>query len=235
MFALLKDKLWQLRGVYCIIQSINKRYFSPKNKKLYGYYGREIRLQVPCFITDFGSVYLGDYSHIRYGFNLINTPNVKFIMGKYCVIGPNCTVVTGNHAQTIGVPQSVGCSNHINDDDKDVVFEDSVWLGANVTVLSGVTIGRGSVIGAGTVVNKSLPPYCVAVGTPARIIATTFTINEILLHESRIYVEEERLSNEYLENLFGQQYSGLKSIGIKSVPVDKRTVFEENMHRMNLV
>lgn len=235
MFKTITDKLWFLRGIYCFFSDIKKRYIMPKNHSLYGYYGRGVSLQVPCYITDFGSTHIGDYSAIRYGFNLINTPNVTFRMGRYSVIGPNCTVVTGNHSQTIGVPQNIGCIYHINDRDKSVVIEDSVWLGSNVTVLSGVTIGRGSVIGAGTVVNKSLPPYCVAVGTPARIIATTFTINEILLHESRIYVEEERLSNEYLENLFGQQYSGLKSIGIKSVPVDKRTVFEENMHRMNLV
>lgn len=51
-----------------------------------------------------------------------------------------------------------------------VVIEDDVWLGHNVCVLPGVTIGKGSVIGAGSVVVKSIPPYSIAVGNPAKII-----------------------------------------------------------------
>lgn len=34
----------------------------------------------------------------------------------------------------------------------------------------GVTIGDGCVVGAGSVVTKSIPPYHVAVGNPARIV-----------------------------------------------------------------
>lgn len=46
----------------------------------------------------------------------------------------------------------------------------NVWLGEKVTVLPGVTIGEGSIIGANSVVTKDIPPYCVACGSPARII-----------------------------------------------------------------
>jgi lipopolysaccharide O-acetyltransferase len=45
-----------------------------------------------------------------------------------------------------------------------------VWLGEGVSVLKGVTIGDGSIIGAGAVVNKDIPPNCIAVGVPARIV-----------------------------------------------------------------
>ena len=51
-----------------------------------------------------------------------------------------------------------------------IVIGDGCWIGANVTVLPGVTIGRGSVIGAGSVVNKDIPPDCLAVGVPCRVI-----------------------------------------------------------------
>ena len=51
-----------------------------------------------------------------------------------------------------------------------VHIEDNVWLGENACILSGVTIGEGSIIGANTVVTKSIPPYSVAVGCPAKVI-----------------------------------------------------------------
>jgi len=46
----------------------------------------------------------------------------------------------------------------------------NVWLGEGVIVMPGVTIGDGSVIGAHSVVSKNIPPACVAVGTPARVV-----------------------------------------------------------------
>jgi acetyltransferase-like isoleucine patch superfamily enzyme len=49
-------------------------------------------------------------------------------------------------------------------------IEDDVWIGSQVGITAGVTIGRGSVIGIGAVVTKSIPPYSVAVGVPARVI-----------------------------------------------------------------
>ena len=51
-----------------------------------------------------------------------------------------------------------------------VILEDNVWIGDNVTVLPGVTIGKGSIIGSNAVVSKSIPPYSIAVGIPARVI-----------------------------------------------------------------
>ncbi|CAM3965865.1 acetyltransferase [Flavobacterium antarcticum] len=51
-----------------------------------------------------------------------------------------------------------------------VTIEDNVWLGEFVSVLSGVTIGMGTIVGANSVVSKSLPPYVIAVGSPAKPI-----------------------------------------------------------------
>jgi acetyltransferase-like isoleucine patch superfamily enzyme len=51
-----------------------------------------------------------------------------------------------------------------------VVIEDDVWIGESVCVLPGVRIGRGSVIGASSVVTRSIPSFCIAVGSPARVI-----------------------------------------------------------------
>lgn len=48
------------------------------------------------------------------------------------------------------------------------VLEDDVSVGANVTLLPGVQIGRGAMVAAGSVVTKDVPPWTLAVGSPAR-------------------------------------------------------------------
>jgi UDP-2-acetamido-3-amino-2,3-dideoxy-glucuronate N-acetyltransferase len=42
-------------------------------------------------------------------------------------------------------------------------------IGANATIVCGVTIGEYAFVGAGSVVTKSVPPYAVVYGNPARI------------------------------------------------------------------
>ena len=44
---------------------------------------------------------------------------------------------------------------------------DKAWIGFGVTVLRGVTIGEGAIVGARSVVTADVPPWTVAVGTPA--------------------------------------------------------------------
>jgi lipopolysaccharide O-acetyltransferase len=51
-----------------------------------------------------------------------------------------------------------------------VVIEDDVWLGEFVSVLQGVRIGKGSIIGTMSTVTHDIPPFCIAVGSPARVI-----------------------------------------------------------------
>lgn len=45
-----------------------------------------------------------------------------------------------------------------------------VWIGGGAVILPGVEIGEGTTIGAGSVVTRSIPPRCVAVGNPCRVI-----------------------------------------------------------------
>lgn len=45
-----------------------------------------------------------------------------------------------------------------------------VWASQDVHILKGVSIGEGSVIGATAVVINDIPPHCLAVGSPARVV-----------------------------------------------------------------
>jgi acetyltransferase-like isoleucine patch superfamily enzyme len=44
------------------------------------------------------------------------------------------------------------------------------WVGAGATILPGVTVGKYAIVGANSVVNKDIPDYAVAVGSPAKVI-----------------------------------------------------------------
>jgi UDP-2-acetamido-3-amino-2,3-dideoxy-glucuronate N-acetyltransferase len=46
-------------------------------------------------------------------------------------------------------------------------------IGANATLLPGLTIGAHAMVGAGAVVTRSVPPYAIVVGNPARIVGYT--------------------------------------------------------------
>jgi acetyltransferase-like isoleucine patch superfamily enzyme len=119
-------------------------------------------------------------------FNFRNLPQAGITIGKNCFIG-EFNVVRGQGGVTIGDEVYTGpmvqilAVNHVYDDPQrpirqqgitahGIVIEDDVWIGAGAVVLDGVTIGRGSVIGAGSVVADDIPPYSLAVGTPAKPI-----------------------------------------------------------------
>jgi len=51
-----------------------------------------------------------------------------------------------------------------------IIIEDDCWIAANVVITAGVTIGKHCVIAAGSVVTKSIPPFSVAEGNPAKVI-----------------------------------------------------------------
>ena len=44
------------------------------------------------------------------------------------------------------------------------------WIGEKASILRGSSVGAGSVVGAQTVVKGDIPPYSVAVGSPARVV-----------------------------------------------------------------
>lgn len=62
---------------------------------------------------------------------------------------------------------------------KPVTIGNDVWIGAHVSILPGVQIGDGAVIAAGAVVTKSVEPYAIAGGVPAKTIRYRFTHNMI--------------------------------------------------------
>lgn len=92
----------------------------------------------------------------------------------------------------------------------DTVVGNDVWIGQNVTVLPGVHIGNGAIIGANSVVASDIPPYCVAVGNPCKVIKKRFddSLIEYLLNlkwwdwdAEKIFKNLEALTNADLSKI----------------------------------
>ena len=55
-----------------------------------------------------------------------------------------------------------------------VDIEHDVWIGSNVSILTGVTIGTGAVIGINSFVNRDVEPYEVVAGSPIKNLSFRF-------------------------------------------------------------
>lgn len=182
-------------------------YFSFSRSKL-GYCHPSVQLGANFTVGGAKNVFL--YEGVSIGGGHISATNAKFVMKKNSVSSTGLMVRTGNHMQEVGkwfryiddaykLSHSAPCEY-----DKDVTVEEDVWLGVNVTLLSGVTVGRGSIVAAGAVVSKDVPPYSIVGGVPAKFIKFKWNINQILEHEAKLYPEEERYTREQLEEIFNK-------------------------------
>jgi phosphonate metabolism protein (transferase hexapeptide repeat family) len=48
------------------------------------------------------------------------------------------------------------------------------WIGHGAIVMPGVSVGDGAVVGSGSVVTRDVPPFAIAVGSPARVVKRRF-------------------------------------------------------------
>lgn len=90
------------------------------------------------------------------------------IIDDNVIIANDLLVLTSDHV--FDISDSYPFNNQIRL--APVHIKTGVWIGSRVTILPGVIIGEHSIVGANSVVTKSLEPYGVYVGNPARLIRT---------------------------------------------------------------
>jgi len=140
-----------------------------------------------------GAFFIASKSHIHIGNNIAFAPNVTIRGGnhRYDIVGKWIT----DYKESDKKPT----------DDEPVYIEDDCWIASNVVILKGVTIGRGSIVAAGAIVNKSIPPYSIVGGIPAKILKFRWNhVENIMEHEKILYPENNRLSRERLEENFNK-------------------------------
>lgn len=111
------------------------------------------------------NVQLNDYVHIA-AVESVKIGNGVLVASKVFITDHNHGHYAGDAGQdSPGVPPAERPL-----DSRGVQIDDNVWLGEFVVILPGVKIGAGTIVGAMSVVTGALPPYCIAVGAPARVI-----------------------------------------------------------------
>lgn len=149
--------------------TICKCYDSLKNKIYYHIYvpylksefkacGKDVLIGSQSRIEGKKNISLGNHIYIGPGAVFYSTV-AQLKIGNYVTLGPNVTIITGDHRTDVIGEYMSQVTDKLPDNDKDVVIEDDVWIGTGVIILKGVTIGKGSIVAAGAVVTKDVEPY----------------------------------------------------------------------------
>lgn len=204
----LKQIIWELR--YRFGKKLNFPYYPNIQPSS--------RLGVNNRIRSSDNLVMGENSYLKMD-SVIMNGRARFIMKKNSGAAEELMVITGNHLSVVG-KNLTQVTNAVKDEldihhemDKDVIVDEDVWIGARVSLLSGVHVGRGCEIGTGAVVRFSVPPYSIVVGDPAKVIGFRFTPEEIIEHEKVQYPEDERLPFDLLQKNYEKYYlSKIKEI-----------------------
>lgn len=92
-------------------------------------------------------------------------------IGNGCLLGRDTFITDNSHGENISINELNISPHERNIFSKGtVIIGDNVWTGKNVCIMPNVKIGNGAIIGANSVVTHNIPPYSVAVGSPAKVI-----------------------------------------------------------------
>lgn len=159
--------------IYVLISQINFHY----KLRILDNYLNKLRMS----LLRFCGAKIGKKSSIHPNVMLLNPQNI--VIGDNSNIGSNSEIF--NYSQfeigdnvDIGTQLYINTSNHIIEDpSKPVAYQGSnskkikigsdIWIGARVTILSGVQINDRVVVGAGSLVNKNLESGFMYAGLPA--------------------------------------------------------------------
>lgn len=189
------------------ILNMIKRYISRRLEKRYRakfpHVHPTARISRKMICLDPNNLVMEEYTNINPPARL-STQGSKFIMKKRSGAAAGLYVLPGNHMFVVGkkgrdIDDKYKQEHDVHHEyDRDIVVDEDVWIGSRVCLLNGVHIGRGAVIGTGSVVRKSIPPYAIVIGNPAKIVGFIFTPDEVIEHEKKLFSEEERLPYENL-------------------------------------
>lgn len=128
------------------------------------------------YAMDDGKISIGDHTCIFENSFIGSIQNVR--IGSCVIISNHVKIYDNNNHPTDPQTRHDMCLKGFFGEDwswnkaenAPVIIEDDVWIGEYASVMKGVTVGKGSVVASHSVVTKSVPPYSVVAGNPARVV-----------------------------------------------------------------
>lgn len=111
--------------------------------------------------------------NVELGWNVFITVNREVIIEEHVRVSYDCRITDSDaHPHEA----DLRALNHParSEDIRPVRICKHAWIGNGSHIMKGVTIGEGAIIGANSVVMTDVPPYCLAVGNPARAYMKDF-------------------------------------------------------------
>lgn len=105
------------------------------------------------------------------------------VIGDFFMAGAGLMIIGDDHVfDTVGIPIIFSGRPKF----KKTIIGDDVWIASRATVFRGITIGDGAIIAAGAVVTKSVDPYTIVGGVPAKVIRKRFSDEDCLIHRKSL-------------------------------------------------
>lgn len=129
--------------------------------EIFGHVGKDVTIEPP-FLLEYGcNTTVGDGVYANFNLCILDCALVS--IGDRVMFGPGVSILTATHETEVQ-------SRRDNIEyAKPITIGDDCWIGGHVVILPGVTIGEGCTIAASSVVTKDIPPWSVAMGSPARV------------------------------------------------------------------
>lgn len=163
-----------------------------KNRFLFGSYGKDVYIESGVVINRPRFVQVGNHVRIKRNTSINLHPRDKkskeilLFLGDHVIISEGCFISACNR---LVIEENVGVSPNVMIIDNSRILGNvglpskeqdlkigyvhigaDSWIAYGACILPNVTIGKHCIIGALSVVNKDIPPYSLAVGSPAKVV-----------------------------------------------------------------
>ena len=149
--------------------------------------GSNCNINCNCFIEN--DVVLGNNVTVKSGVQLWDGAKIE----DNVFIGPNVTFTNDLIPRSKIYPKEF----------KRIIIKKGASIGANATIIAGIEIGEFALIGAGSVVTKTIPPYTVWYGNPARhkgFITENSIILDLKLYDKLNNIQYILVENKPVKN-----------------------------------